>query len=232
MAYRLSPTALELFKECQRCFWYDRKGGIPRPRGIFPSLPGGYDRVTKDYFDVFRRKGEMPPEEPFAELGGQGYRFFPDAHRLAVWRDARTAGIEWFDEKRNRFFGALDDLLENTNTNKVAVFDVKTKGKEPQDDATKWNVDQMSAYAFLLQKNGFEVEDEAILAYYCPERINPDVLRIEHGIKILRVKVDPEAALERFENALCVLESPAPPPASEDCASCDWLKKRAEAEGR
>ena len=32
----------------------------PRPRGIFPSLPSGMDRVIKTYFDHYR--GSLPPE--------------------------------------------------------------------------------------------------------------------------------------------------------------------------
>ena len=48
---RLSPSTLNLFLECPRCFWLHINKRIQRPRGIFPSLPGGMDLVIKDYFD-------------------------------------------------------------------------------------------------------------------------------------------------------------------------------------
>ncbi|GAI53572.1 unnamed protein product, partial [marine sediment metagenome] len=42
---RLSPSALNLFLQCPRCFWLEKNKGIKRPRGIFPSLPSGMDSV-------------------------------------------------------------------------------------------------------------------------------------------------------------------------------------------
>ncbi len=231
MTYWLSPSSLSVFTECAQCFWYEKKQNvkIERPRGIFPGLPSGYDRVTKDYFDGFREKGTMPPEAPFQELASQGYIFFPDIQKLARWRNARTGGIEYYDKKGNRFYGALDDLLVNTETKKVVVFDVKTKGDEPPMDAIKYNLDQMSAYAFLLQQNGFEVEDSAILAFYWPIKINPDIQRIEHGIRLQRAPVNPQSALDRFNAALAILDKNEPPAASPGCGWCGWLERRLDA---
>lgn len=60
--HSLSPTALGTFKNCPRCFWLEKVKNIKRPRGIFPSLPGGMDAVIKTYFDKFRATGTLPPE--------------------------------------------------------------------------------------------------------------------------------------------------------------------------
>ena len=228
MTYWLSPSSLSVFTECPQCFWYEKKQGvkIEKPRGIFPGLPGGYDRVTKDYFDGFREKGTMPPEKPFQELASQWYRFFSDARKLAQWRNAKTGGIDYHDKKGNKFFGALDDLLINTKTKKAVVFDVKTKGDEPPADAMKYNLDQMSAYAFLLQQNGFEVEDSAILAFYWPIKIDPDIERMVHGIRLDRAPVNPQSALDRFNAALSILDENEPPEASATCGWCNWLERR------
>ncbi|MCX6774543.1 MAG: hypothetical protein NTY99_00435 [DPANN group archaeon] len=51
MAIKLSPSSLNLFKDCPRCFWLDKIKGISRPEGIFPSLPSGIDKVLKEHFD-------------------------------------------------------------------------------------------------------------------------------------------------------------------------------------
>jgi len=59
---RLSPSTLNLFIDCPRCFWLHINKRIHRPRGIFPSLPSGMDNVIKTYFDKYRKKGELPPE--------------------------------------------------------------------------------------------------------------------------------------------------------------------------
>ena len=59
---KLSPSTINLFLECPRCFWFEKAKGIKRPRGIFPSLPGGMDRVIKESFDGFPAKQTLPSE--------------------------------------------------------------------------------------------------------------------------------------------------------------------------
>src|SRR5512137_2040653 len=104
----LSPSALSLFKDCSRCFWLEKVRGIKRPRGIFPSLPSGMDRVIKLYFDTFRVKGTLPPElaarKEFKDL-----RLYENHAQLERWRNWRT-GLEYIEDEA-RLFGALDDLL-------------------------------------------------------------------------------------------------------------------------
>ena len=48
---RLSPSSLNLFLECPKCFWLRMKMGVHRPMGPFPSLPSGMDGLIKTYFD-------------------------------------------------------------------------------------------------------------------------------------------------------------------------------------
>jgi len=62
MEFRLSPSALNLMKECPRCFWLAQHKVWKRPAGIFPSLPSGMDKILKIHFDKFRDKGQLPPE--------------------------------------------------------------------------------------------------------------------------------------------------------------------------
>jgi hypothetical protein len=57
--YSLSASKLNLMKECKRCFFDANILKVERPRGIFPSLPGGVDRVMKDYLDQYRET--LPP---------------------------------------------------------------------------------------------------------------------------------------------------------------------------
>lgn len=55
---RLSPASLNIFLDCPKCFWLEKNKSIKRPRGVFPSLPGGMDPVIKTYFD-FGRLGSL-----------------------------------------------------------------------------------------------------------------------------------------------------------------------------
>src|SRR3989344_2924105 len=60
MPYKFSPSTLNLFKDCPRCFWLQFNKGIKRPEAIFPSLPSGMDKALKIHFDRFRdKKGNL-----------------------------------------------------------------------------------------------------------------------------------------------------------------------------
>ncbi len=66
---KFSPSAINLMLECPRCFWLEKHKVWKRPSSVFPSLPGGMDKVLKIHFDKFMEKGELPPEIREYEIG-------------------------------------------------------------------------------------------------------------------------------------------------------------------
>jgi hypothetical protein len=48
--FKLSPSKLNLFQECKRCFWLEKHKVWKRPQGIFPSLPSEMDKILKIHF--------------------------------------------------------------------------------------------------------------------------------------------------------------------------------------
>src|SRR3989344_8415650 len=60
--FKLSPSSLNLFIDCPRCFWLQVVKKVKRPDGAFPSLPSGMDKVLKEHFDRFMEQGTLPPE--------------------------------------------------------------------------------------------------------------------------------------------------------------------------
>ena len=92
-SFKLSPSSLNLFKECPRCFWLTQHKVWKRPDGIFPSLPSGMDSILKQHFDKFMRKGLLPPE--IKDNGdAKGMLRFNDEDLLKVWR-SNFKGIQW-----------------------------------------------------------------------------------------------------------------------------------------
>ena len=57
----LSHTGLENLERCPRCFWLQYKKGIHHPEGIVSRLANRFDVVLKNYFDIYRKIGEIPP---------------------------------------------------------------------------------------------------------------------------------------------------------------------------
>ena len=77
MFIKISPSRLSLSfeslggkdtKGCKRCFWlqenFDDKGKPiwKRPPTISPGLPKAVDKKLKNYYNDFRKDGELPPE--------------------------------------------------------------------------------------------------------------------------------------------------------------------------
>jgi len=215
MSFKLSPSKLNLFLECPRCFWLANVKNIKRPSGAFPSLPSGMDRILKDHFDRFMLKGTMPPE-----LNNLiGYSLFSDEEKLAVWRNNRK-GIQFEDPETGVLLrGAVDNIL--VKGNKVVVLDYKTRGYPLKEDTHVHYILQMDLYNFLLRKNGYETEDYTYLLFYHPQKVNKkgDVV---FNTDLIKIKTNPARGEKVFRDAIKVLQEEEAPEPCEGCAYCKW----------
>ncbi|MFH1776498.1 MAG: PD-(D/E)XK nuclease family protein [Candidatus Omnitrophota bacterium] len=217
--FRLSPSTLNIFLECPRCFWLHMRKKIQRPRGIFPSLPGGMDMVIKEYFDSFRKTQTLPPEIK-DKIDG---RLFPDQVLLSDWRNWRK-GLVYADEKLNAMLtGALDDCIVLDNC--YIPLDYKTRGFAPDSNSRKYYGNQLDCYLLLLEANGFKTPDYAYLVYYYPHKVKNGGM-VEFSIEPVKVSADAQQGRETFTKAIKLLAGPIPVK-NNTCEYCSWLEKRA-----
>lgn len=213
--FRLSPSTLNLFLECPRCFWLHINEKIHRPRGIFPSLPGGMDSVIKVYFDKYRTKGELPPEIKGKVEG----KLVADLNLLNKWRNWRT-GLEYRDEVLGvTLFGALDDALQDGKH--YIPLDYKTRGSAPREgDSQKYYGNQLDSYALMLRENGYPVKGLGYLVYYYPNKVKEEG-QVIFDVEVVELKTDPERAKKLLKDAIKLLNGPIPSRHSE-CEYCLW----------
>lgn len=214
MPYKFSPSSLSLLKECPRCFWLHFNKGIKRPDSIFPSLPSGMDRILKAHFDSFRDRGELPPE--LKELNGD-VTLFDNTELLNAWRN-NLKGIQWADENKNIFRGAVDNILQKGKN--LIVLDYKTRGYPVKEDTAGHYQDQLDIYNFLLRKNGFETENYSYLIFYHPNKVNEKGDVVFHT-DIIKMEISVKNAERIFKEALEALSGEIPAP-SEECSFCKW----------
>jgi hypothetical protein len=188
---------------------------IHRPRGIFPSLPGGMDLVIKDYFDKYRKKNELPPELQGKVEG----KLLHDNALLNRWRNWRT-GLEYTDEILGvTLFGALDDCLQVGD--KFVPLDYKTRGSAPKEgDSQKYYGNQLDCYSLMLEENGYPVGKTGYLVYYYPEHVEENGTVI-FNVKPVELTLDPDRARQTLKNAIKLLSGPIPPHHTE-CEYCIW----------
>ncbi|MCH8945653.1 MAG: PD-(D/E)XK nuclease family protein [Nanoarchaeota archaeon] len=216
MTFKLSPSALNLMKECPRCFWLHQHKVWKRPSGIFPSLPGGMDRILKIHFDKFRDKGELPPEL-CNNNHCEDMKLFDDEELLKTWQ-SNFKGVSWTDKEGNELHGAVDNIL--VKGKKFIVLDYKTRGYPLKEDTAEHYRLQQNIYNFLLRKNGYETEDYFFLLFYVPKEVTKTG-EVIFDTELVKMKVDVEMVEDIWEKALKLLEGDCP---KESCEWCEGKK--------
>ena len=212
--YKFSPSSLSLLKDCPRCFWLHFNKNIKRPDSIFPSLPSGMDKILKEHFDRFMKKGELPPE--LQQLNGE-VNLFDDEELLKIWR-SNFKGIQWADKNGNVFRGAVDNILKKGK--KLIVLDYKTRGFPLKEDTHEHYQDQLDIYNFLLRKNGYDTEEYAYLLFYHPTVVHESGA-VDFQADLVKMAISVKNAENIFKKALTVLEHTMPKP-GEECGFCEW----------
>lgn len=215
---KLSPSALNLFVDCPRCFWLEKNKNIKRPRGIFPSLPGGMDRVIKTYFDGFRKQKKLPPELSGPEF--IGFSLFEDQKQLDLWREWKT-GPCFKDEDGSVLSGALDDLLVKDGA--YVPFDYKTKGSPATlEDSIRYYQNQLDCYALLMEANKLGTAGFGYLLYFSPRDVAGNG-QIRFEVQPLKIPVNTERAKGVLRQAVKALQEPLPS-SKPSCEYCAWLR--------
>ena len=147
--WRLSRSKIDFFLECPRCFYLDNKLGTKRPG--FPSfnLNLAVDELFKKEFDVHRQNKTPHP----------------------VMKQYKIDAVPFQHPQTGlTISGAIDDIWIN-RAGKLIIVDYKSTSKagsikelsdSPWDQQYKR---QLGIYKWLLEKNGFKVEDVGYLVY-------------------------------------------------------------------
>ena len=104
--FKLSRSKIDLFRECARCFYVDRRLGVGRPPGFSFTLNSAVDALLKKEFDLHRAEGTKHPLMEQYDINA-----VPIPHEdLDTWRHNFT-GVQYLHEPTNLLiFGAIDDL--------------------------------------------------------------------------------------------------------------------------
>ncbi len=213
---QLSPSSLNVFLECPKCFWLEYRGNIHRPKGPFPSLPSGMDVVIKKYFDRYRAVGKLPSEIEHQVTG----QLLSDIEVLNKWRSWRS-GLSYYDKEFDAVLvGALDDCV--VHEGQYIPMDYKTRGFDVKEGGEGFYQNQLNCYAFLLEAQNLSQPGYAYLVYFIPKEITEKGL-VKFSVEPKKVATDSEAALKVFRDAAAIVRGPMPS-AHNKCQFCAWGK--------
>jgi CRISPR/Cas system-associated exonuclease Cas4 (RecB family) len=227
--FKISRSKIDLFLECPRCFYLDRKLGVARPPGFPFTLNLAVDALLKQEFNIHRARGTKHPlQEKY------GVDAIPVSHEdLEKWRHNFT-GIQFLHKATNfLIFGSIDDLWQNPKGEYIVV-DYKATAKAGQITGLdqEWHDGykrQMEIYQWLLRQNGYKVSSTGYFVY-ANGRADKEAFdgKLEFDVTLISYK-GKDDWVEPIINAIYnCLNSDAIPRANPNCDYCLYREAAGE----
>ncbi|MDP2676642.1 MAG: PD-(D/E)XK nuclease family protein [bacterium] len=229
--FKISRSKIDLFLECPRCFYLDRRLGVGRPPGFPFTINSAIDFLLKKEFDVHRANGTKHPL-----IEKYNVDAMPVAHEnLDEWRE-NFKGIQFHHTPTNLIItGAIDDLWQDSKGNYIVV-DYKATSKNEKITALDkdWHRGykrQMEIYQWLLRRKGFTVSDTGYFVY-CNGKTDAKAFdgKIEFDITLIEYKGNGDWIEDALSELHHCLASDDVPPAGTACDYCSYSQARNEVE--
>lgn len=228
--FKLSRSKIDLFLECPRCFYFDRRLGVSQPPGYPFNLNRAVDDLLKKEFDIHRAKKSR---HPFMEE--YGIDAVPFEHeKMNEWRDTRK-GVQYLHQPTNLLItGAIDDIWINPERELIVVeYKATSKNEEVSLDAD-WQEGykrQIEIYQWLLRQNGFNVSNTSYFVY-CNGKTDSEAFdkKIEFDVKVIPYEGDDSWVEQAIVDAHKCLMSNFIPEMAKDCDFCAYRRELAKIE--
>ena len=226
-SFRLSRSKIDLFLNCPRCFYLDRKLGVSQPPGFPFSLNSAVDKLLKKEFDIHRVN-----QTPHALMSAYGLDAIPLAHeKIDEWRDSLKAGITVAIDNTNVVVtGGVDDVWTKPD-GELIIVDYKSTSKDGEVNLdSDWQIGykrQMEFYQWLFRRNGFNVSSTGYFVY-CNGDTDKEAFdaKLEFDIKLIPYTGDDSWVEPTILEAIKCLKEDKLPGSGADC---DYCKYRAAA---
>ncbi len=221
--FRLSRSKIDLFLNCPRCFYLDRRLGVAQPPGYPFSLNSAVDKLLKKEFDIHRADGTTHPL-----MKKYGIDALPLSHeKIDEWRDSLRAGITFrIDSENVVITGGVDDVWVKPDGEFIIV-DYKATSKEEEVTLdAEWQIGykrQMEIYQWLFRKNGFKVSPTGYFVY-CNGKTDKKAFdaKLEFDIKIIPYEGDDSWVEGVIFDAIECLKSDKLPESGQECDFCKY----------
>ncbi|MEK7634707.1 MAG: PD-(D/E)XK nuclease family protein [Patescibacteria group bacterium] len=228
--FKLSRSRIDVFLNCQHCFYLDRRLGVDRPPGFPFALNSAVDTLLKKEFDIHRIGKTAHPLMKKYKIDAVPFQH----DDLDKWR-ANFVGVQYHHQSTNFIItGAVDDVWINPK-GELIVVDYKSTSKEAEVNLdAEWQIGykrQMEIYQWLLRQNGHKVSNTGYFVY-CNGKTDRKAFdgKLEFDITILNY-IGNDNWIENIINDIhkC-LNSDEIPRSSGTCDYCAYFESRKEIE--
>ncbi len=225
--FRISRSKIDMFLECPRCFYIDRRLGLGRPSMPGFSLNLAVDKLLTNEFDLLRKKGEA--HELIKKYNIDAIPFnHPD---LPIWRDDvyRYVGASFLHKETNlEICGIIDDVWINKNK-ELLIVDYKSTSTSKEisleDEYKQGYKRQMEIYQWIFRKMEFKVANTGYFVFANAKKDKSKFdSKLEFEMTIIPYEGD-GAWVEPtiFEIKKCLDSNQIPDP-GENCEYCEYRK--------
>lgn len=227
--FKISRSKIDLFLNCPKCFYIDRRLGVGTPPGFPFTINSAVDKLLKMEFDVHRKLGTKHPL-----LSQYGVDAVPAPHKdIDEWRE-NFKGVQFYHQPTNFIItGAIDDLWIDKN-NEYIVVDYKATSKDGEITALDkdWQDSykrQMEVYQWLLRNNGLKVSDTGYFVY-CNGKTDVEAFdgKIEFHITLIPYKGSDAWVENTLYKIKETLDSDVIPESSSECDFCRYREEVAK----
>lgn len=221
--FRVSRSKIDLFHECERCFYLDVRLGIARPSFPAFTLNNAVDELMKREFDLHRAKDEAHPLMKAYKIDAIPL----NDSRMEEWRDALRRGIQYHHKKTGLIFrGGVDDIWVNPKGELIVVDYKATSKKEEVNIEGYWQRGykrQVEIYQWLLRGIGEKVSSTAYFVYVNGKSDSESFDgKLEFDVKIIPHEGD-DSWIEPVVIKLAeCLRSDEVPSSAENCEYCRY----------
>lgn len=221
--FKISRSKIDLFAECPRCFYLDRRIGVSRPASFPFNLNIAVDTLLKKEFDIHRKQKTPHPLMESYDIEAVPFQ----DKRMDKWRENFT-GVEAFFEPANFVvFGAVDDIWQDED-GKLMVVDYKATSKDSEVTLdAEWQDGykrQMEIYQWLLRQNNLEVNDTGYFVYANGKRDREAFDgKLEFDVKIIPYTGSDKWVEDTLLKMKKCLDADEIPKSSKNCAYCDYV---------
>ena len=185
--FRISRSKIDLFYDCPRCFYLDRRLRISRPSLPGFSLNSAVDHLLKKEFDLLREKGQAHELMKKYKIDAIPLKH-PD---LGIWRDDvyRYEGASALHKPTNFLVsGIIDDVWKDSKGDLVLVDYKSTSTSKEISLEDRWKQGykrQMEVYQWIFRQLGFKVSEVGYFVFANAGKTKPKfdgVLEFEMSI--------------------------------------------------
>lgn len=223
--YKISRSKIDLFLNCPRCFYLDRRLGIPRPSMPGFTLNNAVDFLLKKEFDLLRQAGSAHELMKKYKIDA-----IPFKHSdIDIWRE-NFKGKSYHERETNFLVtGAVDDLWINPKE-EIIVVDYKATSTDRvislNDEYKEGYKRQMEIYQWIFRNSGYKVSRTGYFVYANAGKNRPQFDgKLEFELSIIPYTGDTSWIIPTLEKIRATLTSDQIPDFTFGCDHCKFARE-------